>query len=128
MQKYVRKTKPYRYQQKDDQDRTQEIGDIKPPTREIKTISGGITIGGTLKSLKKAQGREINSIHSRLPPMKTPRNEKPNIVFPERDDRGIRLPHNNPLIIMLRVEKFNIHRVFIDNESSAYIIYLLAFQ
>ena len=59
MQKYVRKTKPYRYQQKDDQDRTQEI---KPPTREIKTISGGITIGGTLKSLKKAQGREINSI------------------------------------------------------------------
>ena len=53
MQKYVRKTKPYRYQQKDDQDRTQEIGDIKPPTREIKTISGGITIGGTLKSLKR---------------------------------------------------------------------------
>ena len=60
--------------------------------------------------------------------MKTPRNEKPNIVFLERDDHDIRLPHNNPLIIMFRVEKFNIHRVLIDNESSADIIYLLAFQ
>ena len=128
LQKYIKKTKPYKYQQKDDQDKTPKIRDIKPPTREIKMISGGITIGGTLKSLKKAQGREINNVHSQLPPMKTPRNEKPNIVFPERDDRGIRLPHNNPLIIMLRVEKFNIHQVLINNKSSADIIYLLAFQ
>ena len=81
-----------------------------------------------MKSLKTAQGREINSVHSRLPPMKTPRNDKPNIVFPKRDDRSIRLPYNNPFIIMLRVEKFNIHQVLINNKSSADIIYLLAFQ
>ena len=39
-QKYIKKAKPYRYQQKDDQDRTPKVRDSKPPTREIKTISG----------------------------------------------------------------------------------------
>ena len=53
LQKYVKKTKPFKYQRKDNQDITSEIGDTKPPAGEIKTISGGIA-GGTLKSLKKA--------------------------------------------------------------------------
>ena len=83
--------------------------------------------GGTLKSLKKAQGREKNSVHSRLTLIKTLKSDKPNIVFSERDSRGIRQPHNDPLVTMLRVEEFNIHRVLIDNESSIDIIYLPAF-
>nr|XP_023918110.1 uncharacterized protein LOC112029623 [Quercus suber] len=37
-------------------------------------------------------------------------------------------PHDDPLVIMLRVEEFNIHWVLIDNGSLADIIYLLAFQ
>jgi len=53
LQKYIRKTEPYRYQWKDDQDRTPEVRDIKPSAGEIKTISGGLTAGETLKSLKK---------------------------------------------------------------------------
>ena len=84
LQKYVRKTEPHRYQWKDDQDKTLEVKDRKPPVREIKIISGGLTIGRTLKSLKKAQGREINSVHSRLHPMKMPKNDEPNIVFLNR--------------------------------------------
>ena len=66
-------------------------------------ISGGLTAGEMLKSLKKAQGREINSIHSLLPLMKTPKNDKPNIVFPERNGHGIRQPHDDLLVIMLKV-------------------------
>ena len=57
-----------------------------------------------------------------------PRNDKPDIVFSERDNRYIRQPHDDPLVIMLKVEEFNIHRVLIDNGSLADIIYLLAFQ
>ena len=91
-------------------------------------ISGGLTAGRTLKSLKKAQGKEINNVHSRLPPIKMPKNDKPDIVFSERDSRDIRQTNNDPLVIMLRVEEFNIHRVHIDNGSSADIIYLPAFQ
>ena len=84
--------------------------------------------GETLKSLKKVQRREINSIHSRLPPMKMLKNDEPDIVFVERDGHSIRQPHDNPFVIMLRVEEFNIHRVLINNGSLADIIYLPMFQ
>ena len=59
LQKYVRKTEPHRYQRKDDQEKTPEVRDSKPPVGEIKTISGGLMTGKTLKSLKKVQRREI---------------------------------------------------------------------
>ncbi|XP_030936074.1 uncharacterized protein LOC115961194 [Quercus lobata] len=81
-----------------------------------------------LKSLRKAQGREIYSVHSWLPLMKLPKNDELDIVFSGRDGRGIRQPHDDPLVIMLRLKEFNIHRVLINNGSSADIIYLLAFQ
>ena len=90
---------------------------------DFRRINGG----RMLKSLKKTHEREINSVHSRLPPMKMPRNDEPDIVFSGRDGHGIRQPYDDPLVIMLRVEEFNIHRVLIDNGSSANIIYLLAF-
>ena len=59
--------------------------------------------------------------------MKMPKNDKLDIVFLERDDRGIRQPHDDPLVIMLRVEEFNIHQVLINDRSLADIIYLLKF-
>ena len=60
--------------------------------------------------------------------MKMPKNDEPDIVFSERDGREIRQPYDNPLVIMLRVEEFNIHWVLIDNRSSTDIIYLPTFQ
>jgi len=81
-----------------------------------------------LKSLKKAQGREINNVHSQFLPMKMPRNDEPDIFFSERDSRGIKQPHDDPLVIKLEVEEFNIHRVLINNGSFADIIYLPVFQ
>ena len=77
-------------------------------------------VGRMLKSLKKAQGRKINSVHSQLPLMKIPKNDEPDIF-------GIRQPHEDLLVITLRVEEFNIHRILIDNGSSANIIYLPMF-
>ena len=81
-----------------------------------------------MKSPKKAQGKEINSVHSCLPPMKMPKNDEFDIVFLERGGRDIRQPHDDPLVIMLRLEEFNIHWVLIDNRSSANIAYLPGFQ
>ena len=37
-------------------------------------------------------------------------------------------PHDNPLVILLKIENFNVHCVLIDNGSSADIIYLSTFQ
>ena len=84
--------------------------------------------GGTLKSLKKAHEREIISVHSQLPPMKMLRKDEPDIVFSGRDSHSITQPHDDPLVIMLKVEEFNIHQVLIDNRSSSDIIYLPMFQ
>ena len=76
--------------------------------------------------MRKAQRREINSAHSWF--MKMPKNEEPDIVFSERDGCSIRQSHDDPLVIMLNVEEFNIYRVLIDNRSLVDIIYLPAFQ
>ena len=48
--------------------------------------------------------------------------------FNEADARGVRQPHNDPLVIMLNIEGFNTKRILMDNGSFADIIYLLAFQ
>ena len=48
--------------------------------------------------------------------------------FNEEDARGVKQPHNDPLVIMLTIERFNTKRILVDNGSSADIIYLPAFQ
>ena len=48
--------------------------------------------------------------------------------FNEGDARGVKQPHNDPLVIMLNIEGFNTKRILVDNGSSADIIYLPAFQ
>ena len=48
--------------------------------------------------------------------------------FNEADARGVKQPHNDPLVIMLNIEGFKTKRILVDNGSSADIIYLLAFQ
>ena len=48
--------------------------------------------------------------------------------FNEADARGVRQPHNDPLVIMLTIEGFNTKRILVDNGSSADINYLPTFQ
>ena len=50
------------------------------------------------------------------------------MYFSEEDARGIKQPHDDPLVIMIMIEGFNTRRVLVDNGSSANIIYLSAFQ
>ena len=48
--------------------------------------------------------------------------------FNKADARGVKQPHNDPLVIVLNIEGFNTKRILVDNGSSADIIYLPAFQ
>ena len=48
--------------------------------------------------------------------------------FNEGDARGVKQPHNDPLVIMLTIKGFNTKMILVDNGSSADIIYLPAFQ
>ena len=50
------------------------------------------------------------------------------MTFSEADVRGVRQPHNDPLVIMLNIEGFNTKRILLDNGNSADIIYFPTFQ
>ena len=93
---------------------------------EIKTILGGPLTGGSFRSLKKASQRQVNSVHMILP-LKQRRMDQ-DMSVNEADARGVRQPHNDPLVIMLNIEGFNTKRILMDNGSFADIIYLPAFQ
>ncbi|GAV57392.1 hypothetical protein CFOL_v3_00929, partial [Cephalotus follicularis] len=50
------------------------------------------------------------------------------ITFSEADYEGVRLPHDDPVVVTLLVELFTTKRVLIDSGSSADILYKKAFD
>ena len=50
------------------------------------------------------------------------------MCFSKEDARGVKQPHDDPLVIMLVIEGFNTRRILVDNDNLANIIYLSAFQ
>ena len=61
-----------------------------------------------------------------IPPFKQ-RQMDQDMSFNEDNARGVRQPHNDPLVIMLNIEGFNTKIILVDNGNSADIIYLPAF-
>lgn len=51
-------------------------------------------------------------------PLKTPRIVAYAITITEENTQGIQHPYNDPLVIMLAIANFTIHRVLVDNGSS----------
>ena len=50
------------------------------------------------------------------------------MYFSEEDARGVKQPHDDPLVIMVMIQGFNTRKVLVDNGISVDIIYLSAFQ
>ncbi|XP_050259739.1 uncharacterized protein LOC126704771 [Quercus robur] len=133
LQKYVKKGEYSKFR---DDNRTQHESFTRdddhtsqPPRKvigEINTITGGPSSGGSFRSLRKAYHRQVNSVHT-MPPSKYRRTYQ-DMSFNEEDARGVKQPHNDPLVIVLNIEGFNTRRILVDNGSSADIIYLPAFQ
>ena len=57
---------------------------------EIRTITGGLVIGGSYKSLRKAVQRQVNSVHVKHLVAKHHRIGNDNIAFSERDEKRIK--------------------------------------
>ena len=56
--------------------------------------------------------------------VKRPQLEEP-IIFIEQDAEGIQIPYNDAVVITANIADYNVHRIFIDNESSVDICTLL---
>ena len=54
--------------------------------------------------------------------------ESPIIGFSEEDVRRLHHPHDDALVVSIRVGDYNVHRVLVDNGSSADILYYPAYQ
>nr|XP_023929259.1 uncharacterized protein LOC112040606 [Quercus suber] len=133
LQKFVKKgdSSSFKDDNKDKHEAFQRDEDHRPlcpqsAIGEIKTITGGPSIGGSFRSLKRSPQRQVNSVHG-IPHLKQRRTER-DILFSEEDARGVKQPHDDPLVIMLMIEGFNTMRVLVDNGSLTDIIYLFAFQ
>ena len=59
---------------------------------------------------------------------KIARRESPVIRFSEEDARCLHHPHDDALVISIRIEDYNMHKVLVDNGSSTDILYYPAFQ
>ncbi|GAV60955.1 LOW QUALITY PROTEIN: hypothetical protein CFOL_v3_04483, partial [Cephalotus follicularis] len=95
----------------------------------IHTISGGVASGGDHKNARKAYGRQSLAIqqvhHSKR--LRTGGDEEL-ISFSEVDYEGIRLPHDDLVVVTLLVELFTMKRILIDSGSSVDILYKHAFD
>ena len=54
--------------------------------------------------------------------------ENPVIRFSKEDVRRLHHPHDDALVVNIRVGDYNMHRILVDNGSSADILYYPAFQ
>ena len=96
------------------------------PLGEIHVISGGFAGGGESSSARKAHPRSIRSVEvgeiqavSKLPRLNT------SITFSNSYLEGCQHPHDDPLAI---VANKTVHRVLINNGSSADIIFASTFD
>ena len=57
------------------------------------------------------------------PAAKKTRTERPKIWFSDKDLDGVQLPHNDPLVLILKLKNFFVQRVLMDPGSSSKILY-----
>ena len=97
------------------------------PLGEIHVISGGFAGGEESSSARKAHLRSIRSaeIEEIQAVSKQPRLDT-SITFSDSDLEGCQHPHDDPLVVRAVVANKTVHRVLVDNGSSADIIFVPA--
>ncbi|GAV56812.1 hypothetical protein CFOL_v3_00354, partial [Cephalotus follicularis] len=131
LRKYVDRDAPQgrREQRREEAPRQQEEQQQQQPRGVIHTISGGVASGGDHSNARKAYGRQSLAVQQ-VPHSKRLRTggEEEVITFSEADYEGVRLPHDDPVVVTLLVELFTMKRILIDSGSSADILYKHAFD
>ncbi|XP_059663902.1 uncharacterized protein LOC132309628 [Cornus florida] len=111
-----------------------ENNPLTHPLGEIRVISGGLAGGGESSSARKAHVKRarssigVNKVGISKPQTKFPKREGEVITFSEEDAKGVQQPHDDPLVVTEVVANYTIHRVLIDNGSSADLLFIDAFD
>ena len=90
-------------------------------------IIGGTTGMGSSKKARKTYLRMVQNVQTTGSIPKIARRESPIIGFSEDDARRLYHPHDDALVVSLRVGDYNVHRMLVDNGNSADILYYTAF-
>ena len=126
LQRFVRKEKTDQPPQEQKPRRDNERP--RPSIGDIRMIVGGTTVTGSSKKARKTYFRMVQNIQLTGSVLKIARRESPVIEFSEEDARRLHHSHDDALVVSIRIEDYNMHRVLIDNGSSADILYYPAFQ
>ncbi|XP_059455126.1 uncharacterized protein LOC132185359 [Corylus avellana] len=99
--------------------------------QEICTIIGGFAGGGESRRVREAYARQLEGSHKVYTvrrPVKQSRRTEMVIGFSDVDYLGISHPHTDTLVITQTVANHNVHRILVNNGSSADILYRSAFK
>ena len=91
-------------------------------------IVGGTATTGSSRKARKTYLRMVQNVQliGTLP--KIAQRESPIIGFSEEDARRLHHPHDDALVVSIHIGDYNVHRVLVDNGSSANILYYPTFQ
>ena len=95
------------------------------PPQEVSYIAGGFAGGGCSNSARKKHLRAIQSIYS------TSTHRRPHIpliTFTDNDFTAIDPAQDNPMVITVEINKFEITKVLVDQGSSVDILYWETFK
>ena len=90
-------------------------------------IVGGTATIGSSKKARKTYLRMVQNVQLTGSVPKIARRQSPIIGFLKEDARRLHHLHDDALVVSIRVGNYNVHRMLVDNGSSADILYYPAF-
>ena len=100
----------------------------RPPLGDIRMIIGGTAAAGSSKKARKTYLRMVQNVQLTGGVPRIANRESPIVGFTDEDARRLHHPHDDAIVVSMRTGDYNMHRVLIDNGSSADILYYPAFQ
>ncbi|XP_023908603.2 uncharacterized protein LOC112020273 [Quercus suber] len=111
-----------------DQPRRQDNECLRPLVGDIRMIVGGTATTGSSIKARNTYLWMVQNVQLTGSMPKTARRESPIIGFSEEDVQRLHHMHDVALIVNIRVGDYNMHKVLVDNGSSADILYYPTFQ
>ena len=90
-------------------------------------IIEGTATTGSSKKARKTYLKMVQHVQLTGSVPKIAQRESPIIGFSKDNARRLHHPHDDALVVNVRVGDYNVHRMLVDNGSSANILYYPAF-